>query len=65
MLSVVLDGINCISTCNISKERIFHIESNFKQKQYDLFEEFFLTRLEILSRPKAPQRLKENTLIFY
>ena len=28
-----------ISTCNTSKESIFHIEFNFKQKKYDLFEE--------------------------
>ena len=28
-----------ISTCNTSKESIFHIEFNFKQKNYDLFEE--------------------------
>ena len=27
-----------ISTCNTSKESIFHIEFNFKQKKYDLFE---------------------------
>ena len=27
-----------ISTCNTSKKRIFHIEFNFKQKKYDLFE---------------------------
>ena len=27
-----------ISTCNTSKERIFHIEFNFIQKKYDLFE---------------------------
>ena len=27
-----------ISMCNISKERIFHIEFNFKQKKFDLFE---------------------------
>ena len=28
-----------ISTCNTSKESIFHIEFNFKQKKYDLFQE--------------------------
>ena len=28
-----------ISTCNTSKESIFHIEFNFKQKKYDSFEE--------------------------
>ena len=28
-----------ISTCNTSKKSIFHIELNFKQKKYDLFEE--------------------------
>ena len=27
-----------ISTCNTSKKRIFHIECNFKQKKYELFE---------------------------
>ena len=27
-----------ISTCNTSKKRIFHMEFNFKQKKYDLFE---------------------------
>ena len=30
-----------ISTCNTSKESIFHIEFNFKQKKYDLFQEKF------------------------
>ena len=28
-----------ISSCNTSKESIFHIEFNFTQKKYDLFEE--------------------------
>ena len=28
-----------MQTCNTSKERIFHIEFNFKQKMYDLFQE--------------------------
>ena len=30
-----------ISTCNTSKESIFHIEFNFTQKKYDLFEKIW------------------------
>ena len=32
-------NFSAISICNTSKESIFHIEFNFKQKKYDLFQE--------------------------
>ena len=34
-----------ISTCNTSKESIFHIEFNFTQKKYDLFEKIWKNQI--------------------
>ena len=46
-------NFGAISTCNTSKESIFHIELNFTQKKYHLFEEKLKNQIFLIFSSKS------------